>query len=100
MNQNFDDSSKLSSGSVLVKEFEIVKDVGDMLESWLNKAKEVEDVRNNITIVKPSSGTSDSKKIMISNLNPEKIKNIETTIAKVTVSSGSSDSESDEDNLN
>lgn len=47
-----------------------------MLDSLLNKAKEDGGVTNNITIVEPSSGRLDTKKIMINNLNPEKIRKI------------------------
>lgn len=36
MNQNLGDLS----GNILIKEIEVPKDVGDMLEPWLNKAKE------------------------------------------------------------
>lgn len=57
-------------------------------------AEEAEDVRNYITIVGPSSGTPDSKKIMITNLNPEKIKKIEVDVEELMKSS---DSKSDED---
>ncbi|CAI8612732.1 unnamed protein product [Vicia faba] len=70
MNQFPNDLSKQSSGSLLVKEIEVPKHVGDMLKSWLNKAKKARDVRNNITIVEPYGGTSDTKNIMITNLNP------------------------------
>lgn len=76
MNQSFDDLSNQSSGSAHVKEIQVPKDVSDMLESWLNKAKEAGDVMNNITIVEPSGGTSGPKKTMISNLHPEKIRRI------------------------
>lgn len=78
----------------------IPKDVSDMYESCLNKAKEAGDVRNNITIVEPSGGTFGSKKIMISNLNHEKIRRIEVAIVELMESSDSNDFESDEDNLN
>lgn len=73
MNQNYDDSS---GGSELVKEIKLPKNVVDTLKSWLNKAKEVGGVRNNVTIVESSDGTSDPKKIMISNMPPEKIRTI------------------------
>lgn len=54
---------------------------------------EAGDVRNNIIIVKPSSGTPDTKKILITNLNLEKITNLEVFVEKLVESS---DSESDE----
>lgn len=76
MNQGYDDSFKKSSESLPVKIIKVPKDVGDMLESWLNKAKEARGVRNNITIIEPSGGTPDTKKIMITNLNTEKIRKI------------------------
>lgn len=44
MNHFLDDSPKQSSGSLPVKEIEVPNDVGDMLEFWLNKAKESGDV--------------------------------------------------------
>lgn len=96
LNQNSDDSSR----SVLVNEIEVPKDVADKLESWLNKAKKVGVVRNNITIIKASGGTSDPKKIMISNMHPEKLTRIEDAVAELMESSDSSDSESHENNLN
>lgn len=61
MNQNSNDSS---GGRTPIKEIEAPKDVADKSESWLNKAKEVGEVRNNITIIEPSGGTSDPKKII------------------------------------
>lgn len=94
MNQNSEDLSNQYSGNVPIKEIKVPKDVGDMIEYRLNKAKEAEDVRNNITIVKPSSRTPGTKKIRITNLNPEKIRNIEVAIEEKMESS---DSESDED---
>lgn len=100
LNQSYDDSSKQSIRSVCVKEIEVPKDVGDMLESWLNKAKKVGDVRYNITVVEPSGGTSGSKKIMISNLNHEKIRRTEAAIVELMELSDSSDSELDENILN
>lgn len=47
-----------------------------MLQLWLNKAKEVEVVRDHITIVE-SSGEISYKKILIKNLNSEKIRKVE-----------------------
>lgn len=94
MNQNYNDSSKQSRGSVPVKEIEIHKDVGDMLESCLNKAKEVGDVRNNTTIVEPYDGTYETKKIMITNLNPGKIIKMKVVVGELMETS---DIESDKD---
>lgn len=65
---------------------------------WLNKAKEAGEVRNNISIVEPSSGT-DTKIILIKNMSPEKIWKIEVII-KNLMNLDTSDSESDKDNLN
>lgn len=65
-----------------------------MIQSWLNKAKEAEDVRDNITIVEPFSGILGTKKIMITNLNAEKIRKIEVVVEELMESS---DSEKDED---
>lgn len=69
------------------------------MESWLNKASEAGDVRNNIIVVEPSSVTFDPKKIILSNMHPRKIRRIEVIVAKLMESSDSNDSESDEDNL-
>lgn len=63
MNQNSGDSS----WNILVKEVEVAKDVGDMLESWLNKAKEMGEFRNNISIVKYSRGTMKDR---LTKMNP------------------------------
>lgn len=93
MNQNFDDSSSQSSGSVHIKKIEIPKDVSDLLESWLNKAKEFGYVRNNITIVEPSGGTPGTKKIMITNLNHEKIRKIEVVLEELMETSNSESNE-------
>lgn len=100
MNQNYDDPSKQSSGSIHVKEIEVPKNVMDVQESWLNKTKDVGDVRNNITIIEPYDGTCGPKKIKISNLNLENIRRIKVTVAELMESSDSGDYESDEDNLN
>lgn len=94
MNQNYDDLSKQSSGSVPVKEIEVPKNVGDMLESWLNKAKEVGDVRNNIIVVETSGGTYGTKKIMIKNLNHGNMRKIQVVVTKLMETN---DSESNED---
>ncbi|CAI8612606.1 unnamed protein product [Vicia faba] len=81
------------------KKFEIPKDVGGMLESWLNKVKEDRHVGNNITIVEPSGGTFSIKKIWLTNMNPEKIRKMEAIIVELMEFSDSSDSELDEDSL-
>lgn len=64
-----------TSRNKLVQEIEASNEVIDMLELWLNKAKEVEAIRDHITVVEPSGGTS-YKKILITNLNPGKIRNV------------------------
>lgn len=56
-------------------------------------------VENNTTIVEPSKGSSSSKKIMVTNLNPEKIRKIEVAVAKLMKSSYSSDPKSNKDGL-
>lgn len=99
MNQNSRDSSNQSRDILLVKEIVVPKDVGDMLESLINKAKEVGDDKSNITVVEPFGGTLGIKKIMIKNLNPEKIRKIEVDIAELMESSYSRYSELDGDNL-
>lgn len=78
--KNSKDLSNQSSRSIPIKEIEDPKDIGDMIESWLNKAKEAGDVRNNITIIEPSSGTPYTKKIIITNLNHDKIRKIEVVV--------------------
>lgn len=50
-----------------------------MLELWLNKAKEAEVVRDHITVVEPY-GEIGYKKILIKNLNPEKIRKVESIV--------------------
>lgn len=85
---------KVPSGRVPIKEIEVPKHVGDMIEYWLNKVKEAGNVRNNITIVEPYSAMPDTKKIMITNLNLEKIRKIKDVVEELMESS---DSESDED---
>lgn len=62
-----------------------------MIELWLNKAKEVEDLRKHLTIVESSNGIG-FKKIMIKNLSLEKIRNIKV-IVKDLMNLGESDSE-------
>lgn len=50
-----------------------------MLELWLNKVKEGEVGRDHITVVKSSCRTG-YKKILIKNLNPEKINKIDAIV--------------------
>lgn len=64
-----------------------------MLSLWLNKAKEVKAVMDHNTIVETSGGTS-YKKILIKNLNPEKIRKVEA-IMKNLMNLDATDSESD-----
>ncbi|CAI8588761.1 unnamed protein product [Vicia faba] len=66
-----------------------------MLELWLNKSKESQEVKNSISVVEPADGT-DSKKILIKNLNLERIKKI-NAIVKDLMNLDVSDFESDED---
>ncbi|CAI8604191.1 unnamed protein product [Vicia faba] len=84
------------------KEIDVPKDVGELLMSLSNKTNDIGssssgNVKSNITFVKPSVGTFVTKKIMITNLNPKKIRNIEAAAAELIESSDSSDSESDMD---
>ena len=65
-----------------------------MLELWLNKVKEAEVVRDHISIVEPS-GRMGYKKILFKNLNPEKIRKVET-IMKNLMNLNVTDSESNE----
>lgn len=71
-----------------------------MLELWLNKAKEVEAVRDLITVVEPSgpivepSGQTYYRNILFNNLNPEKIRTMKA-IVKDLMNLNISDSYSD-----
>lgn len=69
-----------------------------LVESWLNKAKEAEDVMNNITIVEPSSGTPSTKMIKITNLSLENMRKIEV-VAEELMESSYSDSDEELDNF-
>lgn len=66
-----------------------------MLELWLKKTKETEVVRDHRKVVEPSGGIG-YKKILINNLNPKKIRNIEA-IMKDIMNLDVTDYESDED---
>ncbi|CAI8619212.1 unnamed protein product [Vicia faba] len=96
----YDEENVLDIVFIIQKMADNKKDVGDIMESSVNKAKEDGFVRNNIVIVEPFGGTLGTKKIMITNLNPEKIRKIEVIVVELMESSDSSDSESDDDNLN
>lgn len=80
-------------GSKLVQETEASNEIVDMLKLWLNKAKKSREVKDNISVGESSGGTG-SKKILIKNLNLEKIKKIEA-IVKDVMNLYASDSESD-----
>lgn len=84
-----------ASGIKLVHETIASKKVIDMLELWLNKAREAKVVRDHIFIVE-SSGGMGYKKILIKNLNREKIRKIKD-IANDLMNLDASDFESDED---
>lgn len=68
-----------ASESKLVHEIEASNDVIDMMELWLNKAKEAKAVKNHITVVDPSSEIN-YKKILFKSLNPKKIRKVETIV--------------------
>lgn len=85
----------MKNGNKLIREFEASKEVINMVKLWLNKSKEAEVVRDHISVVELSSGTS-YKKILFRNLNPEKIKKVEA-IVKYLMNLDATDSESDED---
>lgn len=104
MNQNSKDSYKKSNGIFSIKEIDVPKDVGDLLESLSNKTKKVRstlsgNVKSNITIVEPSGGTSVTKKIVTSNLNPDEIRKIEVAVSELMESSDSSDLSDSESNM-
>lgn len=105
MNQNYKDTSKKSIGNFFVKEIIVPKDVGKVIESLTSKTKEVGstsygNVKSNITMVEPIGGMFVTKKIMITNLNPKKIRKIGVVVAELMESSDSSDYELDVDCLN
>lgn len=84
----------MNNDSKLVHEIGVTKGVINMLELWLNKDKEAEVVRDYISIVEPS-GRTGYKKILFKNLNPEKIRKVET-ITKNLMNLDATDSESNE----
>lgn len=69
----------MNSGNKLTHDIEASKEVIDMMELWLNKIKEVEAIRDHISVVEPSGGTS-YKKILFKNLNPEKIRKVDAIV--------------------
>lgn len=70
------------------------EEVIDMVELWLNKAKEVKAMRDHINVVEQSNGAC-YKNILFKNLNPEKIKKVET-IVKYLMNLDVTDSKSDD----
>lgn len=74
-----DFSLNINSGRKLVHKIKVTKKVIDMLELWLNKAKEVEVVRDHISVFK-LSGVTSYKKILFKSLNLEKIRKVQAIV--------------------
>lgn len=84
-----------ANGRKLFQEIEASKEVIDMMELWLSKAKEAEVVSDHIIVVEPSGGIG-YKKILIKNHNPKNIRKLED-IEKYLMNLDAIDSELDED---
>lgn len=84
-----------SGRNKLIHKVQNTKKVIDMVELYFNKAKEVESVRDHITVVE-SSDEIRYKKILLKNLNPKKMNKIEA-IMNDLMNLDVTDSESDED---
>lgn len=85
----------MNSENKLTHEIEASKEVIDMVELWLNKAKEPEPARDHISVIGPRGGAG-YKKIIFKNINPEKIKKLKT-IVKYLMNFDATDFEWDED---
>ncbi|CAI8594408.1 unnamed protein product [Vicia faba] len=67
MNTSLNMNQNQAGASKLVQEIDASNEVIDILELWLNKAKEAQEVKNKILVVEPDDGKG-YKKILIKNM--------------------------------